>query len=268
MPTDREGRWRAALEDEVRKGVPVVLAAGGDGTVGAVASALLACPNAAHVALGAVGLGSSNDFQKPFGVVHAGVPLRIDVAGARPRDVGRALFSRNGEPPTERAFLVSASLGVTARANALFNEGRGALLGFLKRRWVDGAVFYAALAALESHADIRGLVRLRRRGGAVLDLEPERPQDAVSLGLPALRHAGRARLGSAGRQSLSRHEPRRPRGDARRPRPGPLPWPRPDPPLDGAPRRGGAAASRRRSSSTARSSRPGTSRSTSCHGGS
>jgi diacylglycerol kinase family enzyme len=74
--------------------------------------------------------------------------------------VGRALFSRNGEPPTERAFLVSASLGVTARANALFNEGRGALLGLLKRRWVDGAVFYAALAALESHADIRGLVRL------------------------------------------------------------------------------------------------------------
>ena len=159
MLTDLEGEWRGALEDEVRSGVQVVIAAGGDGTVGAVASVLLSCPSGVKVALGAVGLGSSNDFCKPFGMVHAGVPLRIDLAGARPRDVGRAVFSSNGEPPAERAFLVSASLGVTARANARFNESRGKVLGLLKRRWVDAAVVYAALATLAGHTNLRGCIR-------------------------------------------------------------------------------------------------------------
>jgi diacylglycerol kinase (ATP) len=165
VATDPEGRWRGELEDAVRDGVPLVLAAGGDGTVGAVASALLACPNACGVALGAVGLGSSNDFHKPFATVAAGVPLRIDLAAARPRDVGRALFSRNGEPPVERAFLVSASLGVTARANALFNEKKGGPFSWLKRRFVDGAVFYAALATLVRHADVSGVIRLAGEEG-------------------------------------------------------------------------------------------------------
>jgi diacylglycerol kinase (ATP) len=160
LRTDPQGLWRAALEDEVRAAAAVVLAAGGDGTVGDVASALLACPGSDAIAFGAVGLGSSNDFHKPFGLVHSGVPLRIDHGSAHPRDVGRALFSRNGESPTERTFLVSASLGVTARANAIFNRGSGAGLGFLKRHSVQGAIFYAALASLLRHANVAARLRM------------------------------------------------------------------------------------------------------------
>lgn len=158
--TDPEGRWRGELAREVDRGVEAVLSAGGDGTVGAVAQALLACPGGERVALGAVGLGSSNDFLKPFDLVHAGVPLRIDLAGARQRDLGLARFSRNGEPPAERAFVVSASLGATARANASFNRDHDPLLSLLKRRWVDGAVVYAALLALARHADLRARLRV------------------------------------------------------------------------------------------------------------
>jgi diacylglycerol kinase (ATP) len=153
--SDLDGRWRDVMVSEVQSGIPAVIAAGGDGTVSAVASVLLSCGNGWGTALGAVGLGSSNDFHKPFGLVHAGIPLRIDLARARPRDAGRARFSRNGEPASERMFLVSASLGVTARANALINRGRDAVLGLLKRRFVDGAVVYAALAALVRHSDVR-----------------------------------------------------------------------------------------------------------------
>jgi diacylglycerol kinase (ATP) len=160
IPTDLQGVWWTRLRQEMGVGADVVLAAGGDGTVGAVASELLGSPKARHVALGAVGLGSSNDFHKPFGATYSGVPLRIDLGGASLRDVGRATYSTDGELPMERTFLVSASLGITARANALFNEGRAALLRFLKRRWVDGAVFYAALAALTSHVNVRARVRL------------------------------------------------------------------------------------------------------------
>lgn len=160
VETDLDGRWRDRLASEVGTGVPLVIAAGGDGTVGAVAAAILDCPPASRVALGAVGLGSSNDFHKPFTRVHGGVPLRVDVGGARPRDVARARFSCNGEAPRERVFLVSASMGVTAWANARFNEGRGTLLSLLKRRWVDGAVVDAALSGVLRHSNLLGLVRL------------------------------------------------------------------------------------------------------------
>jgi diacylglycerol kinase family enzyme len=51
-------------------------------------------------------------------------------------------------------------MGVTARANATFNEGRGTLLSVLKRRWVDGAVLDAALAAVRRHSNLAGLVRV------------------------------------------------------------------------------------------------------------
>jgi diacylglycerol kinase family enzyme len=42
----------------------------------------------------------------------------------------------------------------------LFNEGRASLFAFLKRHLVDGAVLYAALAALRRHVDVAGLVRV------------------------------------------------------------------------------------------------------------
>lgn len=160
LSTDTAGRWREAMRRAVGDGVRVVLAAGGDGTVGAVASALLACPEASAITFGAVGLGSSNDFHKPFRLVRSGVPLRVDWQGARRADVGRAAFSRHGGPDTERAFLVSASVGLTARANAVFNEGRSPLRHFLQRHWVDGAVVHAALSALAAHADLRARLRV------------------------------------------------------------------------------------------------------------
>jgi diacylglycerol kinase family enzyme len=160
VETDPDGRWRGRLACEVGKGVRLVIAAGGDGTVGAVAGALLDCPGGGGVALGAVGLGSSNDFHKPFAHVQGGVPLRIDARRASPRDVARARYACDGEAPRERAFLVSASIGATARANARFNEGRDALLSLLKRRWVDGAVIGAALATLRGHSNLPALVRL------------------------------------------------------------------------------------------------------------
>jgi diacylglycerol kinase (ATP) len=157
---DEEGRWRARLAAALRDGIEVVIAAGGDGTVNAVASAVLDGPTDSQVAFGAVGLGSSNDFHKPFARVQGGVPLRVDVARARPRDVARARFSCNGEAPRERLFLVSASIGVTAEANARFNAARGALLAWLKRRFVDGAVVEAALATLLRHANVPAFVRV------------------------------------------------------------------------------------------------------------
>ncbi|MFN8094020.1 MAG: hypothetical protein U0599_17725 [Vicinamibacteria bacterium] len=62
----------------------------------------------------------------------------------RPRDVGHVRYEDENGLERERVFLVSASLGITASANAFFNRG-DALARWLRRTWTDGAIAYAAL---------------------------------------------------------------------------------------------------------------------------
>lgn len=149
---DATGVWQAVLREELSRGTRLVVAAGGDGTVGAVVNAIVSTRSAAlgEVTLGAVGLGSSNDFHKPVRQSSARIPLRIDWGGAAPRDVARARFLDGSGTVRERLFVVSASLGLCARASARFNRG-DALLRALKPRWVCAAIGYAALATLARH---------------------------------------------------------------------------------------------------------------------
>jgi diacylglycerol kinase family enzyme len=150
------------------------VAAGGDGTVGAVADALWRAPRRvplSAVSLGAIGLGSSNDFHKPVRSRRAGVPLRLDEGAWR--DVGRVRYTDEAGDERERAFLVSASLGLTASANAFFNGG-DALLRALRRRFTGAAIAYAAL-----HEILRGT-------GVALELELPGTRETVrarSLGI-------------------------------------------------------------------------------------
>jgi diacylglycerol kinase (ATP) len=132
-PSGNDGPIRAALDDGIR----TFIAAGGDGTVNAVIDALVRLRGAIaldELTLGAVGLGSSNDAHKPVKLQIAGIPMRIDARQAVPRDVGIARWDGG-----ERAFLASASVGVTAAAN---------VLRVLKRWWVDGAIMWAAVRTI------------------------------------------------------------------------------------------------------------------------
>jgi diacylglycerol kinase family enzyme len=159
---DGAGVWTRVLEESLAAGTRTIIAAGGDGTVGAVTTALARRRDTwplESMRLGALGLGSSNDFHKPFGALEASVPLRLDLTHARPRDVGRASFVDGQGLAQERFFIVSASLGVTARANAAFNRG-GALLQLLRRYWLDGAILLAALSGIAQHRNLRARLRL------------------------------------------------------------------------------------------------------------
>jgi diacylglycerol kinase (ATP) len=140
-PAGNDGPIRAALADGIR----IFVAAGGDGTVNAVIDALVRLRETIaldDLTLGAVGLGSSNDAHKPIEREIAGIPVRIDAERAVPRDVGIARWDGG-----ERAFLVSASVGLTAAANGLFNR-EDPVLRHLKRWWVDGAIAWAALRTI------------------------------------------------------------------------------------------------------------------------
>jgi len=126
-------------------GARFLIAAGGDGTVNLILNALFDLGRAGEVTLGAVGLGSSNDFHKPYrkdGFI-AGCPARVDLSSARPVDVICIDYADGGTSMT-RYCLLNASIGVTAEANAFFNS-RSYAIRALQRVSVDAAVTAAAL---------------------------------------------------------------------------------------------------------------------------
>jgi diacylglycerol kinase family enzyme len=139
------------VRESFNSGERVFLAGGGDGTINVLLNTVLKdLPSEAHdtVILGAVGLGSSNDFHKPRDsrMCPGGIPCAADPHSARPRDVGVVTFrTRTGR--TSRYFLVNASIGMTADANRFFNDPDVALR-FLKRTATPLAILYAAAKTL------------------------------------------------------------------------------------------------------------------------
>jgi diacylglycerol kinase family enzyme len=141
-----------AIGREISEGVRTFVAAGGDGTVNTVLNAICTCRGDVPLdafTLGAIGLGSSNDFLKPIrseNTIH-GVPVKVRADGARPRDVGIADYADGSGEKRRRYFIINASLGLVAAANAFFNSG-GKTLGWLKRNWVEGSILYSAFNTL------------------------------------------------------------------------------------------------------------------------
>lgn len=144
----------AALND----GHTEFVAAGGDGTVNLLLESIMVQVTPAllpGVKLGAIGLGSSNDFHKPLRVDRRmkGVPCKLDFGAAAAHDVGVLTFEDQGSVRT-RHWLVNASVGITAEANYFFNEP-AAILSTLKGLTTSGAIAYAALHALAAHRNRR-----------------------------------------------------------------------------------------------------------------
>ncbi len=154
--SDPDGDCLDAVRDAVGNGVHVFVAAGGDGTVHTLTNALYRA--AADFSIGgtpftlaAVGLGSSNDFHKPFRRRIKSVPLRSDPAVTRLQDVGVAHYLDDRGLGRQRVFLISASVGMTAEANAAFNAP-GPLTRSLGKH---SAALGIACAALDTLARFR-----------------------------------------------------------------------------------------------------------------
>ena len=150
------------LANAIQQGNRFFVAAGGDGTTHALVNDLLRCKSnipLEEFCLGAIGLGSSNDFHKPFGPGHAGIPLRMNVHNQCLRDLGRAQITGREGIVTARYFVVSASLGAVAEANAFFNQGDW-ILRRLKAHLTDGAITYAALRTLLRYRSIPMMLRV------------------------------------------------------------------------------------------------------------
>lgn len=142
-------------------GERVFVAAGGDGTVNSVANALLLAEAGEDVMMGAVGLGSSNDFHKTAspGERLAGVPVRIDRRNAKPHDVIRIKLENGRGGRRLRFAVMNASLGITAEANAAFNEASGFVRG-ARRLSMDAAIVASVIETLISYRDIPCRLRI------------------------------------------------------------------------------------------------------------
>jgi len=151
----QEEGFEKKLSQSIRKGETKFVAAGGDGTVNLLLNYLIQFTSSEQlkeIAIGAIGIGSSNDFHKPFNKTIAGIPACIDFQNADYRDVGLInCETTNGK--IEKYFLINASVGITAQANHLFNNPDSNLSG-LKRFSTKSAILYAAIKTIFAYKNL------------------------------------------------------------------------------------------------------------------
>jgi diacylglycerol kinase (ATP) len=139
----------------IKDGHSHFVAAGGDGSINTLVNAVMTLPPDVRrtITVGAIGLGSSNDFHKPIHTPRlvAGIPCMMDPRSARPRDVGIVHFE-SGKGVATKYFLINASVGLTADANSYFNLP-GRFLALLKCRSTPLAIALAAMRTIFTYRD-------------------------------------------------------------------------------------------------------------------
>lgn len=142
-----------------------IISAGGDGSLHFLINTLLKpfSINLENITLGAIGLGSSNDFLKPFTKKISNIPVRIDYSGpVIQHDVGLATYHAENGHYKNKYFIVNASFGATATANWNFNNP-GNVLKFLKSHFTSGAILYTALTSILRHKNTDCSIKFNNR---------------------------------------------------------------------------------------------------------
>lgn len=124
------------------------ISAGGDGTLNLLINELLnSCDTKQlkEITIGALGLGSSNDFYKPFSgnKMIQNISASINFDESEFRDVGKIDYIEN-ETTKSKYFIINSSIGITAEANYFFNNP-DSILNILKRKNTTAAIIYAAI---------------------------------------------------------------------------------------------------------------------------
>ena len=143
---------KECISDLLKQGHREFIAGGGDGTVNLVLQQiieLVPSPQLAKIKIGAIGLGSSNDFHKPFAIKQMinGIPCKFNFRLAAARDVGILSFLDGEEHIQQRYWLINASIGITAEANLFFNTPDH-ILNYLKKTRTNWAIIYAAFRTI------------------------------------------------------------------------------------------------------------------------
>ncbi|UPT74942.1 MAG: diacylglycerol kinase family lipid kinase [Elusimicrobiota bacterium] len=141
--TERPGHARQLAREAIAGGAELVVAVGGDGTVGEVVDGYLAVPEAARrlAAVATFPAGSGCDF-----AAHMGIPRdpgawakALDSGRRRRVDAARAVFRGSGGVPRSRHFLNVAALGIPGDV-AVSVARRGKVLGGTLTYLLEGAL--------------------------------------------------------------------------------------------------------------------------------
>ncbi len=146
VPFNMNQCLKKLINDE---GINYIISAGGDGSVNYILNNLIRITgrNSRNYCLGAIGLGTSNDFLKPFSSYIGGIPVKINADFTNLTDVGRVIYLDEKSEIQSRYFIVNANLGITADANVLFNNG-DFFIRHLKTRFPGLAIVYTAIKTI------------------------------------------------------------------------------------------------------------------------
>jgi diacylglycerol kinase (ATP) len=172
--TESADSARKAVLNAAESGAQLIAAAGGDGMVNLVLNALMdPLTNRARfsVTLGAIGLGSSNDFHKPRAESHdiGGVPVALGLETASWVDLGRADWVLPSGETGATYFLLNASMGATAKGNWRYNQPSG-LLALFKRVSVDLAIQWATFETIAQFANVPARLVIDGQAQGMLDI--------------------------------------------------------------------------------------------------
>jgi diacylglycerol kinase family enzyme len=144
--------------DSIKKGKTDFVIAGGDGSINYFLNrciTLLEPDNLKQIKLGAVGIGSSNDFHKPFSQqnVIKSIPYKLNFKDAITRDVGCIQYEKERKF-LKKYFLMNASIGITAEGNNLFNNP-DFILKYLKKFSTQTAIIYTILKNILTYKNFK-----------------------------------------------------------------------------------------------------------------
>lgn len=144
----RNGSLDKFILDSIKKGKTDFIIAGGDGSINYFLNRILNLvqpERLKQIKIGAVGIGSSNDFHKPFqsqNILEL-IPYKLNFIEAIKRDVGCIQYENDGKI-LKKYFLINASLGITAEGNNFFNHP-DFILKYLKKLSTQCAITYTIL---------------------------------------------------------------------------------------------------------------------------
>jgi len=146
------------IPDSIKKGNTDFVIAGGDGSINYFLNCVLNSVEPdilKQIKIGAVGIGSSNDFHKPFQPKNTigNIPYRINFKDAVRRDIGYLLYEKDGKT-FKKYFLINASLGITAEGNNFFNNP-DFILGYLKKLNTQSAITYTVIKNILTYKNFK-----------------------------------------------------------------------------------------------------------------
>ena len=142
--TDKSGAATSLAGDAARKGVRLIIACGGDGTISEVANGIL--ESGKDVELGVLPSGTGGDFRRSLGVPARSRDAARVLRDGRTRriDVGRVAFIDNGGAEAVRYFLGVASFGMSTEVIGRVKEGKPSWLPASIPDWLGGRVSFGA----------------------------------------------------------------------------------------------------------------------------